>query len=139
MGRGSVVDVFRQDLDVAASILAGRGIPALWVPMPGPVGTALANNPLMPLYQAVATKYGQRFLDGGVPVVINGVYVQYVPCVSPPTPVTASSESLRCATPTSRTLRRAALAATPNTLPTEPEPHRTEVIVTRGLLPLGES
>ena len=79
--RGAMVDVYAQDLDHLAAILAFRGIPTLWVGPPGHVGTTESANSLLPIYQAVAAKYGQRYINGSsVLEDSTGTYPMYLPC-----------------------------------------------------------
>ena len=75
------LDVYAQDLDHLAAILAFRGIPTLWVGGPAAVGTTESANPMFPIYQAVAAKYGQRYINGSsVLEDSTGTYVMYLPC-----------------------------------------------------------
>ena len=85
--RGAMVDVYAQDLDHLAAILAFRGIPTLWVGGPARVGTTESANALLPIYQAVAAKYGQRYINGS-PVLEDSTstYAMYLPCQPADTP-----------------------------------------------------
>ncbi len=85
--RGAMLDVYAQDIDHLAAILAFRGIPTLWVGGPGRVGTTESANSLLPIYQAVAAKYGQRYINGSsVLEDSTGTYVMYLPCQPADTP-----------------------------------------------------
>jgi hypothetical protein len=79
--RGAMLDVYAQDVDHLAAILAFRGVPTLWVGGPGRVGTTESANSLLPIYQAVAAKYGQRYINGSsVLEDSTGTYAMYLPC-----------------------------------------------------------
>jgi hypothetical protein len=79
--RGAMPDVYAQDIDHLAAILAFRGIPTLWVGGPARAGTTEAANALLPIYQAVAAKYGQRYINASsVLEDSTGTYATYLPC-----------------------------------------------------------
>jgi hypothetical protein len=81
--RGSQTQVYAQDIDHVAAILAFRGIPTIWVGGPGPVGQTQSQNWLLPIMQNVAAKYGQRYLNGAeVLTDSTHTYTSWLPCDS---------------------------------------------------------
>jgi hypothetical protein len=81
--RGTQYQVYSQDIDHAAAILAFRGIPTIWVGGPGPVWQTESQNWLLPIMQNVAAKYGQRYLNGAAVLEDSThTYSSWLPCDS---------------------------------------------------------
>src|SRR4029450_3479902 len=79
--RGTQYQVYSQDIDHVAAILAFRGIPTIWIGGPGPVGQTESQNWLLPIMQNVAAKYGQRYVNAAqVLTDANHTYPSWLPC-----------------------------------------------------------